>query len=496
VRAFYALAGIDQLNAKTLLAGLNDNDPQVRRHAIRLAEDTSLQSPAVVDRLIALAADDSLSVVLQLAFTLGEVRSPRRVDALANLVKRSGTIEDAKQAELIRFAIQTSTVDVGSELLDKILGASSRTLPQSKTFATALANQIAVQDDNSHKSAFLILLKRTLQSDERLGAQLLQAALQVSKDATFKSQLATVTTKGENALLDKIITDAKATSLDESQNVKNRVQAIRTLRIGKFADVASILTKLIDYRQPQQIQAAALSALATFDDQRVVDSVIKNFDSLSPQLQDEGLETIFSRLSWIQNVLTQIAEKQFDAAAIGPTRVNFLLTHPNEQVRTQAIKIFKSNILARRADVVEKYGDALKLRGGVQQGRAVFRKNCSTCHRLEEYGHQIGKDLRSIRSRGPEAILVNVLDPNREVDPAYVNYTVVTTKGRSYSGIIANESATSVTLKRAENTTDTLLRIDIDEFKSSRQSIMPEGLEKQINTQQMADLIAYLMSLK
>ncbi|MFT5522350.1 MAG: putative membrane-bound dehydrogenase-like protein, partial [Pirellulaceae bacterium] len=142
VRAFYALAGIDQLNAKTLLAGLNDNDPQVRRHAIRLAEDTSLQSPAVVDRLIALAADDSLSVVLQLAFTLGEVRSPRRVDALANLVKRSGTIEDAKQAELIRFAIQTSTVDVGSELLDKILGASSRTLPQSKTFATALATQI------------------------------------------------------------------------------------------------------------------------------------------------------------------------------------------------------------------------------------------------------------------------------------------------------------------------------------------------------------------
>ncbi|MFT7642251.1 MAG: putative heme-binding domain-containing protein, partial [Pirellulaceae bacterium] len=107
-----------------------------------------------------------------------------------------------------------------------------------------------------------------------------------------------------------------------------------------------------------------------------------------------------------------------------------------------------------------------------------------------------GKDLKSIRNRGPEAILVNVLDPNREVDPAYVNYTVITTRGRTYSGIIADESATSVTLKRAENTTDTLLRINIDELKSSRQSIMPEGLEKQINKQQMADLIAYLMSLK
>ena len=38
----------------------------------------------------------------------------------------------------------------------------------------------------------------------------------------------------------------------------------------------------------------------------------------------------------------------------------------------------------------------------------------------------------------------------------------------------------------------TILRGDIDEFVSSNKSLMPEGLEKDLSHQAMADLIAYL----
>jgi putative heme-binding domain-containing protein len=62
--------------------------------------------------------------------------------------------------------------------------------------------------------------------------------------------------------------------------------------------------------------------------------------------------------------------------------------------------------------------------------------------------------------------------------------------------MIAGETATSVTLKRQENATDTILRADIEQLKSTGQSIMPEGLEKQLDRQAMADLIAYLLSVK
>ena len=101
-----------------------------------------------------------------------------------------------------------------------------------------------------------------------------------------------------------------------------------------------------------------------------------------------------------------------------------------------------------------------------------------------------------MRNRGAETILLNVLAPNREVNPQYMSYAVITTDGRSLTGMIDAETATSVTLRRAENQTDTVLRIDIDEMRSTGVSLMPDGLEKEIDQQAMADLLAYLTALE
>ena len=56
----------------------------------------------------------------------------------------------------------------------------------------------------------------------------------------------------------------------------------------------------------------------------------------------------------------------------------------------------------------------------------------------------------------------------------------------------AAETATSLTLRRADNATDTVLRIDIEQLKSTGMSLMPEGMEKQLDQQAMADLLEYL----
>lgn len=59
-----------------------------------------------------------------------------------------------------------------------------------------------------------------------------------------------------------------------------------------------------------------------------------------------------------------------------------------------------------------------------------------------------------------------------------------------------SETATSITLKRAEGETDTVLRTNIDELVNTGLSIMPEGNEKLVTKQEMADVIAYLMSIE
>jgi putative heme-binding domain-containing protein len=89
-------------------------------------------------------------------------------------------------------------------------------------------------------------------------------------------------------------------------------------------------------------------------------------------------------------------------------------------------------------------------------------------------------------------LLGDILNPNAAIDANYVGYTVVTKRGKEITGLIVAESAASVTLRRAEAQTETVLRQDIEEIRSSGVSLMPEGLEKSISVEQMADLLAFL----
>ena len=77
--------------------------------------------------------------------------------------------------------------------------------------------------------------------------------------------------------------------------------------------------------------------------------------------------------------------------------------------------------------------------------------------------------------------------------PNFIGYSVETKDGRTMSGIIAEESAASLTLKRADGLTETVLRRDIAQLSGSGLSLMPEGLEAAISVEQMADLLAFLL---
>jgi putative heme-binding domain-containing protein len=104
--------------------------------------------------------------------------------------------------------------------------------------------------------------------------------------------------------------------------------------------------------------------------------------------------------------------------------------------------------------------------------------------------------LAAMRNRGKDALLLNILLPNAEVNPQYVNYVLVTKDGRTLNGMIAEESAGAITLLRAENAKDQILRIDIDTLRSTGQSLMPEGVERDIDVQGMADLLAFIMTVE
>ena len=130
------------------------------------------------------------------------------------------------------------------------------------------------------------------------------------------------------------------------------------------------------------------------------------------------------------------------------------------------------------------------------KGKAVFKNICATCHRLEGVGESVGPDLLSVRNRGLEAVLVNVLDPNREVKPQFLSYSAEMKTGRVVTGLVTAETATGLTIRRADGRSEVIPRSDVEALRSLGVSYMPEGLEKQIDVPAMADLLAYLNSIK
>src|SRR5205823_3102686 len=184
------------------------------------------------------------------------------------------------------------------------------------------------------------------------------------------------------------------------------------------------------------------------------------------------------------------------AGQLEPARVEQLRRHRDARVRARARKVLAGQLAADRQKVVETYRPALDLKADRARGRAVFRKNCATCHRLENEGFEVGPDLLSaLKNKTREQLLLDILDPSREVDPRYQNYQVTTKRGQSLTGLIAAETASSITLRRGEKAEDVLLRSQIEEISATGKSLMPDGLETQLSKQDLADLIDYLLSV-
>jgi putative heme-binding domain-containing protein len=289
---------------------------------------------------------------------------------------------------------------------------------------------------------------------------------------------------------------AADTARNEKATPAARLAAVRLLGFAPFDVAGELLAELLNPRAPVELQSAALRALAGYADPKVGPLLLAGWDAYGPTLRREASEAVFARPDRIKALLDAVEAKKVPAAHIETARAEALRKHPDESVRTRAGRLFAGQVAADRKKVIDDYRPALELKGDAGRGRELFRKNCTACHRLENVGYEVGANLTAaLRNKSKEALLIDILDPSREVDPRFVNYQLTTTAGRSVSGLLAVETPTGVTLRRGEKAEDTVLRTQIDELRATTKSLMPEEFERQLDRQQVADLIEYLLSV-
>ena len=243
--------------------------------------------------------------------------------------------------------------------------------------------------------------------------------------------------------------------------------------------------------QPATLQSAAIKALAA-KGTPAAEIMITHWSEMRPAVRSQVLTTLLRHTATIEITLAAMADSRMNASVLSVDQRVLLLKSSNDSIRKTAEQLFGGVVSTNRRKVVEQYQSALTLAASVTEGAKVFQRVCARCHRIDGKGHDTGPDISDVRNRSRAAILTEILDPNAKVEPQFTAYIIVTTDGRTLSGLMVSDSAEAVVLKMAEGKLQTVGRSEIDEIRASAISLMPEGVEKDVTVQNMADLLEFL----
>ncbi len=481
----HALCTLDgpALSPELLTDALDDSHPGVRRHAIRLSEAKLDDAPQLAEKFVALVEDLDPHVQMQLAYTLGAWRDERAGELLAVLLRRH-----AQSPYLRAAALSSVHARNVAALLDRLFASPSETELPAELREEVLRMAVALGDEPAVARAFEI----SCTPAEGVYAPWQLAALSAALEQ-IGSRRAKLPSAVQSQLRQAFLW-ARETVLDDEAPQAARLAALPLLGREPEAleDDLELLVELLAPQNPPALQEAALQSLAGLEQEDLADLLVELVPTTTPRLQAKIVDVLLSRAAWTETLLAAVADGDIAPALLDATRRQRLLTHKNAAIRQQAESLLSGSASADRKAIVEQYQDVLSLTGHAQRGRQVFRSKCAACHRLENVGHEVGADLAALKDRSGQAMLIAILDPNQAVEDKYRDYALITVQGRILNGVLASETGSSITLLGQEGKEHHVLRRDIDILQSTGKSLMPEGLEKELSRQDLADLIAYI----
>lgn len=495
VHALCTLDGLGALDGDTVRVALADKQAGVRRHAVRVSEQLMQVDDELGTAVAALVDDTDPQVALQLAYTLGEWNDPRAGRALAKLAVRHSDDEHIQAAVLSSVVPQLTAVV--RELIDELGGK----VPPKDFFGKLLATATAGGNDE----AVVAMLPAITAAHDGGSDSWQMAALAELLDlldrqdrtlADFRAQAAEVL-QGQIDQLSGLFEHARNVAKTDDAEEGDRLVAMRLLGRGTAVESRDVeaLGHMLAPRQPQALREAAVAAIGRLRDERVPELLLADWKGCGPDLRDDILDVLFRRDEWQLALLSAVEAGRVLPTDLDTLRRQRLVEHKAPEIRERSAKFFAATTDSDRRRVLEEHRPVLSLPGDAARGEVVFAKRCSVCHRWQDKGHPIGPDLSALTDKSGEAMLVALLDPNRAVEAKFTSYTAATQSGLTYNGILTNETGTSLTLLAQEGKEQVILRSEIEALESSGKSLMPEGLERDLSDQDLADVIAFLQGV-
>ena len=513
VAALWAMARTGKLDDATVSSAASDANEAVRKNAMMAAAEAKANTRATA---IKLASDKNLQVRLEALKTLAAIE----VDAATAkaLVAIYPTLDDA----YLKAAFMTVANQAPATFLDAAFAASNpqgvaslvaaltSTLAgggkpdEAAKLVVSLADKPASQD--SLKAALLNSLSSSFSSSSSAlpnWNSALQGALQkllTSPNATVSAAALPLTVRWDKsgalaADVKREVGELAAKLADKSAGDDARADIAATL-LGvraSYPEVLPAVTQLLGAGSSPALQRNLVDALGALPDDGIGAALARALPQLNGEAQSTALDQLLKRAPWSMALLDALAAGAVPPSLLGPANVHRLRIHPNGAVSKRANELMdklrgpeakeKEALIAKLVSEVEKPGNAAK-------GKELFTANCATCHMIGNLGNLVGPNLTGMGAHGPAELLGQIIDPNKEVDIAYVAISIETKDGEIYDGIVTRENPALVELRNAAGAKE-IAKTDIKSRRNTGRSLMPEGFEV-LGAEGLRDLLAFV----
>lgn len=491
MRSLWTLEAAGALDESVLLRALHDAAADVREQAVRIAAPRLAGSVLLQETCAALTDDPSPRVRFQLARAWGAAPPDIRTTPLTELA----LADDADG--WIGLAVCASAGSAAPQVLERLIAAPRRgaALRHEGSMMYDLASTAGAQRKPEQIAACVRRLLALPAPKLHTIAAAVVAGLGVgladhgtTVHAALASAAKALPSQAWMALLREIAQQAH----DAAAPLQERVRCVQALATAGDASSAVELAPLIDGVQPAELAAAALRAVVQSGDAAALGGVMRRWEELTASLRRQATAAAINSPALAVALAEQLEAGTVLAVEIDPAQRQALAQTADAELAQRFARAFAAAAPPPRDAVLAEYQRALELSPDRTFGAALFAQHCLTCHQMFGLGRAVGPDITGAGHKPKGTLLVELLDPSRQVSPDFLAYSVATRGGRVLTGLLVSDAAGGVTLRRGEGADDFIPRADVEQLTASGASLMPEGFEQKLTPQDVADVLEFL----
>ncbi len=485
----YTRHAVDGLEFQSWTAKSDDSPPSVKLQSVMSLAKLPTAAPKVVEGLLwHLSTSGNDLLIPRIVWQNLHPRLERQASDLVSVLQARDFLDAKPVADLM------------PRIVDRILARQEfEAQPISDLFALVRESHPEVA------RGMLTALAAKVQSGELKGEKLeqLKAALADSLQPMLGVE-STHLLRLEASLLALSWRDpgavgaARSLTMNRDESPARRLAAYNALiaaQDGCVEQVARTIFARVE-QEPPQFVGDVLAALGRSEHESLGEAVVQYLPTFLAEVQPRAIELLTQRPAWAKALLRAIGDKQLPASVLNVNQARKLSESKDEAVRELLAKHWgvvregrspdRDKIIAEMRSLIRKSpGDAIA-------GEAAFKKVCAQCHKIYGEGAEVGPDITLNGRNDFTQLMSNVFDPSLVIGSGYRSFTVATESGRVLNGLLVEDSPQRVVLKVQGGKQEVIPRDEIDDFKVSETSLMPEQLERQLTPQEIVDLFAFL----